>query len=114
LYVSQLPLHSRSPAHPFGGFVINFDVSTAGHRDNGDDEFCAVITAQKCAGGEICLHEAGFILESCHGDIVIFPSSKITHFNLHFEGIRASLVLHSDKSGKRCAENFNNWADHVN
>jgi len=33
------------------------------------------------------------------GDILVFPSSHITHFNTHFTGRRMTIVLHSDGIG---------------
>jgi hypothetical protein len=33
----------------------------------------------------------------------------MTHFNLHFEGVRASLVLHSDKYGDQWVRDRNGW-----
>lgn len=104
-----LPFCERSPAAPFSGFVLNFNVATAAHRDVGDKHFCAVFTFQQCVGGELGLYEPGIVLESRSGDLIIFQSCKVTHFNLHFQGIRASLVLHSDKTGDQWAENYNRW-----
>ena len=68
-----------------------------------------MFTCQQCIGGELCLYEPGIVLESQAGDLVIFQSCKVTHFNLHFEGIRGSLVLHSDKTVDEWAENYNHW-----
>ena len=104
-----LPFCERSPAEPFTGFVLNLNVSTMAHRDFGDQHFCAVFTFQHCVGGELGLYEPGIVLESRMGDLVIFPSSKVTHFNLHFEGIRGSVVLHSDKAMDQWLESYNCW-----
>ncbi|KAJ7281087.1 hypothetical protein C8J57DRAFT_960887, partial [Mycena rebaudengoi] len=57
VYVSRLPMHERSHAHPFGGFVVNISVSTRGHRDAGDKLFCVVIPFGSWIGGELCLFE---------------------------------------------------------
>lgn len=109
LSCSFLPFCERSPAAPFSGFVLNFNAATSAHRDVGDKSLCAVFTFQQCIGGELCLYEPGIVLESRSGDLVVFRSHKVTHFNLHFEGIRASLVLHSDKTVDKWAENYNGW-----
>jgi hypothetical protein len=93
--------------------VVNLGVATSAHRDPGDDEFCLVITLQRCIGGGTCFYEPGIVVESCDGDGAAFPSCKVTHFNLHFDGIHSSLVLHSDSSGKEWAENYNRWSGHV-
>lgn len=113
IFTSKLPFHERSPAHPFSGFVLNFGVSTKGHRDHGDDGVCAVFTFQNCSGGEICLYEPGLVFESGDGDLIIFQSKKITHFNQHFDGIRGSLVLHSDAAGRVWGERYNDWNPHI-
>ena len=44
-------------------------------------------------------------------DAVIFKSSEISHFNLHYKGRRSSLVFHSDKMAAGWVENRNGW-DH--
>lgn len=75
------------------------------------EDICVVMQfSRNCKGGGLALHEAGLIFEMQSGDILIFPSRLITHFNLHFEGIRASFVLHSDKHGKAWVVNRNGWA----
>ena len=68
---------------------------------NGD----VVFTFRQCVG-ELCLYEPGIVLESRDGDLVIFQSCRVT-FQLR---IRASLVLHSDKTGDQWAENHWNGA----
>lgn len=83
-------------------------MATSGHQDFGDKYFCSVFTFQQCIGGQLCLYKPGIVLESRAG-VVIFQSAKITHFNMHFEGIHGSLVLHSDKSGDKWTEGYNNW-----
>jgi hypothetical protein len=47
-----------------------------------------------------------------NGDMALFPSGRTTHFNLHYKGTRASLVLHSDGAGRKWAENRNHWIGH--
>ncbi|TFK58157.1 hypothetical protein BDN72DRAFT_740048, partial [Pluteus cervinus] len=83
-YANVLPGNELAPAHPFAGFVINLNVATDLHRDWGDESICVVTVASDCEGGELVLVELGIVLELKHGDMVVFPSSKITHFNQHF------------------------------
>jgi len=64
-------------------------------------------------GGELCLFEPRLVFKLEPGDILVFPSSKITHFNLHMEGIRCSLVLQTDKELVRWTEERNGWANHM-
>ncbi|KAJ6552568.1 hypothetical protein DFH09DRAFT_1496685 [Mycena vulgaris] len=110
VYATRLPLNERSIAHPFGGFVINVRVCTRGHRDGGDKLFCVVIPFGDWTGGELVMYEPGCVFRPRSWDAIIFPSSRITHFNLHFEGVRLSLVLHSDKYGDRWVQDQNGWA----
>ncbi|KAG6807172.1 hypothetical protein H0H92_008515, partial [Tricholoma furcatifolium] len=53
-YVEQLPHNQPSPAHPFGGFVVNFCVATDAHRDTKDLVSCVVIPFGHFEGGELC------------------------------------------------------------
>ncbi|KAJ6588086.1 hypothetical protein B0H19DRAFT_923866, partial [Mycena capillaripes] len=109
VYATKLPLNQRSSAHPFGGFVLNVAVSTDGHRDEGDKIFCVVIPFGEWVGGELGLYEPGLLFRLRPWDAIIFSSCDVTHFNLDFEGIRCSLVLHSDKYGDRWVQNKNDW-----
>ena len=97
LLVEALPLCDRPPSHPFAGIVLDINIITKAHRDGMDDVICLVIPVGHWTGGELCLHEPGICLELSQGDIVIFRSREITHFNLRYDGYRASIVLHSDK-----------------
>jgi len=108
-WIDQLPYNDNSPAYPFSGVVVNANVATRGHRDPGDDEICMIITIAQCTGGAIVLYELGLIIVTRSGDGVIFRSTDLTHFNLDFNGLRASLVLHSDKAGNRWDKNANGW-----
>lgn len=107
------PANDVSPAYPFGGFAINLNVSTRGHRDWGDKDICMVIaiTDPDCEGGALCLYESGWKIKLRNGDMVLFTSAKTTHFNLHFKGERASLVFHSDREGDKWVESRNNWKE---
>ena len=43
------------------------------------------------------------------GDVIIFKSAEISHFNLHYAGKRASLVFHMDRAAKSWAKDRNGW-----
>ncbi|KAJ7247199.1 hypothetical protein B0H12DRAFT_1073020 [Mycena haematopus] len=109
IWASRLPLNQRSAAYPFGGYVINLGVSTEGHRDEGDDLLCVTFWDGDSQGGELGMFEPGLLLRTRQWDATIFSSCKITHFNMPINGIRISLVLHSDKYGKNWVANQNNW-----
>ncbi|TFK59335.1 hypothetical protein BDN72DRAFT_780876 [Pluteus cervinus] len=96
-FANTLPLNDVSVASPFTGFVINMNVSTLIHRDWQDHHLCVVTVISDCVGGELVLQEPGLVLQLRSGDMVIFPSARISHFNLHFHGERGSLVCHSDR-----------------
>ncbi len=114
-YADVLPAGGFSPAYPFSGFVFNFNVCTKIHRDVGDKKLCLVmaITGDDCEGGDLCFLEPGIRLQLKSGDMVLFPSAKISHYNMHFKGERASLVFHSDGSGENWVKNRNNWAHNI-
>lgn len=105
-----VPYQRTSPAYPFTGFVLNINVRTQGHRDKMDDILCLVFTFGDFTDGHLVLYELGLVVELKHGNFILFRSSEQTHFNLDYIGIRGSLVLHSDKSLQRWAENANGHA----
>jgi hypothetical protein len=107
--IEALPNCDTSPVHPFSGFVLNVNVSTRIHRDWGDEDICLVLVLSDCVGGELCLLEPGVVLKLNTGDIIIFKSADISHFNLHYTGKRASLVFHTDKAARSWAKDRNGW-----
>ncbi|KAG0702910.1 hypothetical protein DFH29DRAFT_1044782 [Suillus ampliporus] len=88
----------HSPVLPFLSLVFNINIVTKGHRDGKDKHFCLVLPIGVFVGGELVMMETGLVVEVLQGDFIIFPSAKITHFNLHYQGRRASVVLHTDKA----------------
>jgi len=92
--------------------VLNINVVTQSYCDPKDLRVCLVLVIGQHMGGELCLFEPGLVLRLRNGDMVLFPSGHITHFNLHYKGLRASLVLHSDGAGKAWADNRNKWMGH--
>ncbi len=98
------------PAYPFTGFIVNFNITTKLHRDWNDLKFCLVLVAsQDCVGGDLCFMEPGIRLGLKHGDMVLFRSKELSHFNLHFRGKRASIVFHSDSAGEDWVRDRNGW-----
>ena len=53
--------------------------------------------------------EPGIRLELKNGDLVLFRSRELSHFNLHFKGKRASIVFHSDSAGRGWVMDRNGW-----
>ena len=113
IFCDILPLNDRPTTHPFPGCVINLQVATEGHLDSGDDTICVVIPFGDFEGGELVLSDAGLMINLQEGDVFIFPSFRLTHFNMHFTGVRGSLVMHSDKDGKRWVKDRNGWQFHM-
>jgi hypothetical protein len=93
--------------------VVNFCVSTDGHRDWSDNRLCVIVPFGNWEGGEIVLHELGLVIKMHSGDALAFPSCNITHFNLHFTGLRGSLVFHSDIQGENWLKDQNGWGEHL-
>lgn len=110
MYAELLPLAGPSPAYPFSGFVLNLSVGTCAHRDPGDKDICVVLAFGDYEGGELCFYETGMVFNLQPGDLLVFPSPRLTHFNLHFKGHRCSLVLATDRSGDSWVHGFNSWS----
>lgn len=91
--VSVLPGNHSTPFTPFISLVININVRTKAHRDCQDHHLCLVIPIEHFQGGALCLLGNGLVLELCSGNIAIFRSSEVTHFNLDYKGARVSLVF---------------------
>ncbi|KAF8184853.1 hypothetical protein BJ912DRAFT_927667 [Pholiota molesta] len=49
-FVDILPYSDISPVYPFGGFVVNINVTTKIHRDHGDHDICLVVVISDCTG----------------------------------------------------------------
>lgn len=88
-----LPGHNVPAFWPFQSLVLNINAITKAHRDEKDCQLCLVIPIGDFVGGELCLLEMGLVLDVKPGDIVIFPSSEVTHFNLHFQGLFIVSIL---------------------
>ena len=113
-YVDNLPGRDPSPVQPFAGIVTNLNVATTFHRDVMDWDICGILVISKCTGGALVLHEPGLVVEARNGDFMLFPSKTISHYNQHFDGLRASFVYHTDKDAIRWLDGkFNGWKDHV-
>ncbi len=98
-FAEILPGVADSPAHPFGGFVVNFNVAMKIHRDVKNKNFCVVIViTEDCQGGDLCLEELKVKFSFASVNVIIFLFIKISHFNTHFKGERASIVLHTDEA----------------
>ncbi|TFK73882.1 hypothetical protein BDN72DRAFT_760990, partial [Pluteus cervinus] len=108
-YLYHLPLFMETPCYPFMGCVVNFCVSTSAHTDPCDKLICVVVPFGDFQGGEICLYEPGLVFSLQPGEILMFPSYKITHFNLHFKGTRGSFVFSSDKGMDSFVDGSNGW-----
>ena len=111
---SILPDGNTSPVHPFVGLVINLNAVTRAHRDSKDDTMCLVLALSDFEGGDLCLYEPGLVVPLRPGHFIIFPSARITHFNIHYSGCRASIVLHTDgEIDKWTHGQRNGWEDNV-
>lgn len=105
-----LPGNSEPICAPFIGLVINLNVVTAAHRDCKDDGVCLVLAIGDFEGGDLVLYEPGLVVPLHHGDFAVFPSCKLTHFNLHYKGRRASVVLHTDREFIKWRTSRNSWS----
>jgi len=105
----DLPFEPKFAAlFPFTKLVINVGAQTEGHTDPKDDGLCVVIPFGDWEGGELCLYHPGVVLGLEPGDVVAFPSDRISHFNLEMSGLHGSLVLATDKDIR------SSWMQHKN
>lgn len=109
MYAESLPGKRPSPGYPFTSIVININIACEAHRDS-DMVMCVAIPFKQFTGGELVLVEAGLVLQVEAGDLVVFPSTDLTHFNLHYRGERGSIILHSDATGEGWVKNRNGWS----
>jgi hypothetical protein len=113
VFCEILPLNSRPSTYPFPGCIINLLVATEAHWDSGDDIVCVVIPFGEFKDAELVLMEARTMVDIQEGDVFIFPSFQLTHFNMAFKGVRGSIVMHSDKDAKRWRTDRNGWQNHM-
>lgn len=108
---SVLPGNCSPPVAPFVSLVVNINVCTKAHRDSQDRHLCLVIPIGHFEGGALCLLENRLVLELRAGDVALFRSSEVTHFNLDYRGARASLVFQTDKEFAAWLRDCNGWVD---
>ena len=92
--IFYLQMGSPQPIHSAAGSSISMFLTLI-HQDYQDLK--------------LCLEKPGISLQLQNGDVVIFTSSKLSHFNTHFKGKQASLVFHSNISSKAWVEKRNGW-----
>ena len=85
------------PVYPFSGFILNINITSRIYHDKKNKNICLVLALSDGNSGELCLLEPGLVLALKCGDIVIFDSGNISHFNMYYIGRRASIAFHSDK-----------------
>jgi hypothetical protein len=114
LFADVMPLARQSGVWPLTGYVLNIHFRTDPHYDPMDAlGICAVGLLTKCNGGGLVLHEARVVVDLEPLDFMFFKSSHQTHFNEHYEGRRASIVLSSDAQAARWARDFDKWGHHA-
>lgn len=111
--IERLPGYQPSATRPFAGLVVNINCITGGHRDVKDKFVCAIIPIGDFEGGDLCLYEQGLVIPLRTGDLVVFRSSETTHFNLHFQGKRGSLVFHTDRELTVFSKTQNHWGPNM-
>ena len=75
---------------------------------------CVLLFLGDWKGGDLILFEPGLRFTVSRGDILMFPSAKFTHFNMHYEGARLTFVFHTDRDSRRWIESRNGWEQHIN
>ncbi|KAJ7587073.1 hypothetical protein C8J56DRAFT_890976 [Mycena floridula] len=108
--VQELPFDTSSAARPFTGYIININVTTDGHLDINDRDLCVVVPFAEWKGGQIVFYQLGLVVDLGPLDIIIFPSNRITHFNLRHWGKRGSVVASTDKGFDAWVKDKNGYA----
>ncbi|KAF9529451.1 hypothetical protein CPB83DRAFT_893541 [Crepidotus variabilis] len=93
--IDILPGGDTSDFYPFTSCVVNL---------NSDDT----------VGGELCMVEPGIVLALRNGDMVVFASGLVSHYNTHYRGQRASMVFQTDQDFDAWVRNRNGWAENKN
>ena len=104
-----LPGNNASSVYPFQSLLINFNIHTKAHRDSQDQTFCLVIPIGSFEDGELCMIETWLVMGLRLGDWIMFCSADVTHFNMHFKGWRALLVMYTNRAMDRWLDNRNGW-----
>lgn len=114
--IDVLPGGQQSDYHPFTSCVVNLNVTTSCHRDSKDKLLCLVLVIQDkdTHGGELGLLEPGIVLGLRNGDVVVFPSGEITHFNNWLKGVRSSLVFQTDIAFDQWVRDRNGFRGNTN
>jgi hypothetical protein len=68
----DLPGGEVSPVTLFLSLVVNLNVSTLGHRDRFDKDFCVVLPLGDFRGGALVMFEQRLVLELRSGDFAMF------------------------------------------
>lgn len=113
-FIDVCPGYINSPAYPFGSLVLNINVRTRAHRDIMDKSFCVTIVIGEFSGeeeGDIVFEELGIQVRMRCGWFNVFESTRLTHFNMPYQGIRLSLVLSTDRHTRQWVINFKGWSN---
>jgi hypothetical protein len=99
--VDLMPQGTTQAKWPFTGFVTNVNVATNIHFDRKDSLLCVSFALGEWLDGDLVLAgPSGLVYPMRPGHLIVFNSLRIPHFNLLYEGIRMSFVVHSDDALK--------------
>ena len=59
---------------------------------------CALLGFGRWTGGELVLESLGLVIDTHPGNLILFRSNILSHFNLDFDGFRSTLVCQVDIS----------------
>eukprot|EP01117_Protostelium_nocturnum_P019441 TRINITY_DN8434_c0_g1_i1.p1 TRINITY_DN8434_c0_g1~~TRINITY_DN8434_c0_g1_i1.p1 ORF type:complete len:337 (-),score=32.69 TRINITY_DN8434_c0_g1_i1:7-1017(-) len=96
----KLPNECFKPGGIYPGFAMNKEVGTIPHIDSGDLKhgLCAVISFGEFVGGDLCMFETKTVFPFLRGQIIIFRSTNLHHWNKQYTGNRNSIVLFCDNN----------------
>ena len=96
--LSQQAVSNDYGVAPFSGFVFNLNPVTRLHFDCNDLRLCVAFALGIFTGGELILDgPCGVVLPMRPGDVAVYDSANIPHYNLTFRGRRMSVVMNMDR-----------------
>lgn len=93
-YVARVLPHQYAPiAGAFCGYVLNVNVVTRAHRDEHGTLLCLCFSLGDWVGGQLVIKELRLVFDNKPGEVIVFDSAYLTHFNMHYKGYCMSLVM---------------------
>jgi hypothetical protein len=100
------------PLWPFSGVAFNWYAHSKVHMDGGDGPYAVLTVSGNFKGGYVCLAGLNLSFELRPGEVIIFNSRRVPHFNLSYEGERHSFVFYTQHLLDAWVADGNGWDGH--